>query len=315
LKKLTLKIIFDTALAGLGIFLLVNIADDSFLYEIAGVIFTALVIVHIGYSFPLLKKTAGKMFVKGQAKLTADYTVDIILLLLFVFTAVSGVLTSQYIFTSIYAADSTLWTALHQWAAYLTLITVSIHTGFHWRMVLKVVSRPFGKLSGTGMKPLKAAGYILAVTVLIGGFISMAHYDLPSLSGYSSTSSYSSGSSGSSQYGSGGSSQYGSDNSSQYGSGDQNSDDYGSSSDSSSSDVWDDTGSGTGSSYGQSTYPYASGASGTGSSLPGILFIMAMWICITHYAIRFFSQYRHRGRPSGYGYDGRRAPEFKLSDY
>jgi len=196
MKKLTAKIIFDIILAVLLIILMIYSLTGAYWHEILGLVFAGLFVIHILYNIPLLKRTCPKLFTKSGRSITVKYILDLALLFFMMLTILSGILISKFVLTSdpFTAYDIPLWTWIHSWSAYLTLIIISVHIGLHWKMAMAVISRPFRKLAGTSAAPgLLRAGRIVknlaAAGVILYGIFASANYDLPSYTSVSDNGS------------------------------------------------------------------------------------------------------------------------------
>jgi|GEM_PF-1404902 len=204
MKKMTAKIIFDMLLAALWIVLMIYSFTGPFWHEVIGTGILALFIIHIGYNIPLLKRTKHNMFKKGHGLMTFKYMSDIVMTGLMLLTIISGILISKQILTSVEANNIALWTWIHNWAAYLSLIIMSIHVGLHWQMVTAVIFRPFKKLASSpaARRVGKIGWNLAAVGVMIYGLMASVNYDIPAYTAAASTQN-SNNTNSSDHYGSG----------------------------------------------------------------------------------------------------------------
>lgn len=120
-------------------------------HEIAGLVLTGLFIIHIAVNF---KTVVGmtKKFIKIPASLKVGLVVDILLILCFALVAVSGILISRTVLTSI-SSGNVLFKMLHMFSGALSVILLGVHIGLH-------ICR----------KPMSAvAAIVISVLVLCGG--------------------------------------------------------------------------------------------------------------------------------------------------
>ncbi|MGN0178733.1 MAG: DUF4405 domain-containing protein [Monoglobaceae bacterium] len=127
--KRRFKIILDIVmfLAALTLFSKQFISMEY--HEIAGLVLTGLFIIHIAVNFKTMVGMA-KKFIRIPTALKVGLIVDILLVVCFAIVAVSGILISHTILTSI-SSGNTVFKMLHMFSGGLSVILLGIHIGLH----------------------------------------------------------------------------------------------------------------------------------------------------------------------------------------
>lgn len=76
-----------------------------------------------------------------KPKLRLMFSLDLVLFAFITFVVVSGILISQTIFTGITVNDIMLWSNLHHFTAYCSLMLISVHIGFHWQALINTFKK------------------------------------------------------------------------------------------------------------------------------------------------------------------------------
>lgn len=100
-------------------------------HEIGGLIICLVFLVHIGINSRWIYSVSKKLFNKElPVKTRIGYAVNLLLLVSFSLIALSGVMISKTIFTSI-SGNRLLWRNIHYFSSGLTIILLGIHIGLH----------------------------------------------------------------------------------------------------------------------------------------------------------------------------------------
>ena len=121
--------------------IIVSLMDVVFtgikLHELLGIGVFFLFIIHKFFNWDWIKGVTKNLLSKKiKTKIKVMYAVDILLVLSVTFIIISGILISQELFPSLNADNITLWSNLHHFAAYFSLILISVHIGLHWEMIM-----------------------------------------------------------------------------------------------------------------------------------------------------------------------------------
>ena len=71
------------------------------------------------------------------------YFLAVALLIDMIIMAVSGILISKTILTSVTARNTDFWTNIHISSAYLGLVLISVHIGMHWNSIMCAFRKMF----------------------------------------------------------------------------------------------------------------------------------------------------------------------------
>ncbi len=183
--KIQIKIAFDVLLAFLWIALMLYALTGSFLHEWAGLISLGLILVHLIVNANWIIQTTKRIFTSTFSKTKCKYILNIGLLILTVFTGISGILISKEIFTWIDVGNREVLVFLHHLSAYLTMIGISIHIGLHWDMMLFVFKKWFHIEKPSMIRNLVCK--MLALGVIIWGLGAQLFYEITLPSGTSSS--------------------------------------------------------------------------------------------------------------------------------
>lgn len=179
MKKLGIKIIFDTLMTIVWIILMVYSVTGSLWHEVIGLAVFALFIIHIAYNGKKIAFEMPRMFTAGSGRITLRYLLVIFLAIGIVITGVSGILISKDILTGISTLYLDFWTVLHNWAAYITLALIGIHIGLHLKMIGGMFSYLLRAHPGL-VTGLRRGWNGAAALLIVCGTIATVQYDLPS---------------------------------------------------------------------------------------------------------------------------------------
>ena len=196
MRKFTAKIIFDLVMTIIWIILMVYALTGSYWHEVLGLLIIGLFLVHIGYNIPTIIRLSRNRMRPRQAyyrnrrfrRVKSSYSnqtfrriMNVTLLVLSLFTGISGILISTEILTTISVSNRSLWVVMHHWAAYLTMIVIAIHIGLHLKMIGAVLSAPFRRYPGI-RRGLGRLWNGVALAMILYGAVASYHYELPSFS-------------------------------------------------------------------------------------------------------------------------------------
>lgn len=140
-KKLLLKIILDIVMTAILIALMGLQVSGTLLHEILGIAVLLMIIIHnllnIKWFYSVL--TSKKKNYMTVAKVILNMLLTVVSFLLLV----SSVIISQNVFTFLGIMDIGNWSYIHHLTAYLLLILVSVHVGFHWKMIMAAFRKMF----------------------------------------------------------------------------------------------------------------------------------------------------------------------------
>lgn len=168
-NKNTMKILLDMVMLILLILMFnKNVISMSF-HEIGGLVVCGLFVIHMLLNYKWIIGITKKIFDKGlKFKTRLGYMINLLLLLIMAFIAISGILISKTIFTSI-SSNNMIFKVGHQVVAGYGIILVGIHIGLHWNFIksyIKKIIRIPGKLE----KPL---GVIFVALIMVYGVYNM----------------------------------------------------------------------------------------------------------------------------------------------
>ncbi|WP_418791858.1 DUF4405 domain-containing protein [Phosphitispora sp. TUW77] len=172
MKKNIIKIILDVVMLLLLLLMYsINATGISF-HEIGGLAVCALFLIHNGLNWKWIVKVSKRLFDKSlPVKTKLGYAVNVLLFIMMIIIAISGIMISKTIFTSIYG-DRIFWKTGHLFASAVSLVLAGIHVGLHWSFIKSifsklvklpnVIARPLAIMCLTGI--LIYGGYSIAAT-------------------------------------------------------------------------------------------------------------------------------------------------------
>lgn len=133
----TKKLILDIIMTIIMVSLMDVVFTGIKLHELLGIGLLFLFIIHKFFNWDWIKGVTKNLFSpKIKAKIKVMYAVDILLVLSVAFIIISGILISQELFPSLNADNISLWSNLHHFASYFSLVLISVHIGLHWEMIM-----------------------------------------------------------------------------------------------------------------------------------------------------------------------------------
>lgn len=155
-KKNIIKICIDIAMAILLVLMYNKKVISQDFHEIGGLVICGAFAVHMLLNSRWISAVTKRFFSKElSAKVRFRSIIDLLLLLSFIFIAISGILISQSILTNI-SSSNAIWKTSHQAVSGFALILAGIHLGLHWNFIKKMfpgfmcipklIARPLGIL-------------------------------------------------------------------------------------------------------------------------------------------------------------------------
>ncbi len=136
------KMILDVIMTAIMLLLMKIAFTGITLHELLGLGVFIMFFVHKFFNRKWIKAISLKLFSKNlPIKTKVMYAIDVLLLILVTLTIISGILISQVLFTQFNADDISFWSNWHHFAAYSSLVLISIHIGMHWQSIMNMVKK------------------------------------------------------------------------------------------------------------------------------------------------------------------------------
>ncbi len=165
-KKLAGRLVLDLIMTVLMIIMMGYDVSGALWHEILGITTIVLFIIHIGINAGWMKQVIAKKTIQQSSVIMIKFIVDVLQIILILIISVTSVLISGFIF-HVETTHYDLFAYLHNAAAYLLLITIGIHTGFHSRMIFSFLKKLFGLEQVNRVRTVVVR--ILAVLMVIVG--------------------------------------------------------------------------------------------------------------------------------------------------
>ena len=140
-KKIILKLTLDIVMTLLMIVLMGYNITGNLIHEILGIAVLVMIIIHnllnIKWFISVFK---GK---QKNYKLKLKVIINLLLTINSIFLLISSLIISQNVFLFLGIANLGNWTYIHRLTAYLEIIMIAIHLGFHWKMVIGAFRKMF----------------------------------------------------------------------------------------------------------------------------------------------------------------------------
>ena len=176
-NKNMLKIILDIIMTIVFLMLMSISITGINLHEILGLGILALFIIHNILNWTFTKNISKRVFKNRlRTRVKVMYFLAIALLIDMIVMAVSGLLISKTILTSIAAKNTDLWTSIHISSAYLGLVLISIHVGMHWNSIMRAFRKMF-KINGKSLAR-QIVLTMMSLTLIANGLITIIRDDL-----------------------------------------------------------------------------------------------------------------------------------------
>lgn len=135
-------------------------------HEILGIGILVLFIIHNILNYKWIAAVCTNFFtdkVKGKAKFM--FVLNVLLFVFTSFTVISGILISQSLFPEISLSDTSVWSPLHHFAAYSSLVLISVHLGLHWSMIINFFKKVLKMRNENGTRTWLARVIALALAI------------------------------------------------------------------------------------------------------------------------------------------------------
>ena len=161
--KFKIKMLLDLAMTIIMIVLMGYEVSGSFWHEVLGTAVLLMIIIH-----NLLNIRWFVSIIKSKNKSYKDVLKVIINLLLTVnsvFLLISSLIISKHLFIFLGIIELGSWVYIHRLTAFLEIIMIAVHLGFHWKMILGVFRKIFGIKGKNPVRTfiLRALALILAI--------------------------------------------------------------------------------------------------------------------------------------------------------
>ncbi|HPR74639.1 MAG TPA: DUF4405 domain-containing protein [Oscillospiraceae bacterium] len=177
MKKTALKISIDIFMIIIWIVLMTYDLTGSVWHEILGIGMLIPLFFHLFLNWKWIINVSKNIFKTKPNVNTVRWVCDILMLIGYVLTAVSGVAISKELFWQIRADNNELWYTIHAWSAYLTLAVLGVHVGLHWKMILGFFRSAFHIQKPTRLR--RTVGAVISLAVILYGIKSTVTYSLP----------------------------------------------------------------------------------------------------------------------------------------
>lgn len=180
MKKTAVKLSIDIFMTALWLALMTYDLTGSVWHEILGIGMLIPLFFHLFLNRKWIVGVTGKLFKTKINVNTVRWLCDVLMLVGYVLTAVTGILISKELFWPLRAENNALWYAVHAWAAYVTLAVMGVHIGLHWKMILGFVRSLTGRQKVTCAR--RTVGAVISLAVIVYGIKSTVTYSLPTYS-------------------------------------------------------------------------------------------------------------------------------------
>ena len=138
MKRSYIKFAIDVVMAVAVIMLMAPRATGQPAHERGGLLICVAFLVHALLNWKWIACMTGKFFTKVPMKSRLNYCLDLLLVVGFFLTVLSGMAIAKTIDFTWLSLPGTwpFWRGLHTLAALLTLLAVGVHVGLHWKWVV-----------------------------------------------------------------------------------------------------------------------------------------------------------------------------------
>lgn len=178
MKKTAVKIVIDILMTILWMVLMTYDLAGSLWHEILGIGMLVPLFFHLFLNRKWIVGVSKKIFKTKFNVNTVRWICDVLMLVGYVLTAVSGIAISKELLWQIRADNNALWYTIHAWSAYLTLAVMGVHVGLHWKMILGFFRSLLHTQKVTRAR--KTIGAVISLAVIVYGIKSTIVYSLPS---------------------------------------------------------------------------------------------------------------------------------------
>lgn len=137
MKRSYVKLTIDGVMTIAVIFLMEPHATGLSLHEWGGLVICVAFLAHVLLNWKWVACMTGKFFTRLPLKSRVNYCLDVLLVVGFFLTVLSGLPIAKTIDFTWFSLPGTwsFWRGLHVFAALLTLIAIGVHLGLHWKWV------------------------------------------------------------------------------------------------------------------------------------------------------------------------------------
>lgn len=167
-KKNIVKIMLDIVMTAILVLLYNSHVFSMAFHEIAGLIIAGMFVIHCLFNRKWITSVSSKFF-GGKIALRArfGYIINFLLLVTFSLVIISGIMTSQILFSDIAAPKGSSWRYVHHFAAAISIILVGTHLGLHWNFIMGMFKKAI-KIPHEAAKPLSVG--LLMVSLAFGAY-------------------------------------------------------------------------------------------------------------------------------------------------
>ena len=143
MKRSYIKLLIDGVMAVVLILLMEPHATGLSVHEWGGLVVCLAFLVHVLLNWKWVATMTVKFFTRIPMKSRVNYCLDVLLVVGFFLTVLSGLPIAKTINFSWVSLPGTwpFWRGLHGFAALLTLIVAGVHLGLHWKWIACHVKR------------------------------------------------------------------------------------------------------------------------------------------------------------------------------
>lgn len=170
---MNIKLIIDAIMTIILILLMRIDFLNLNLHELLGLIIFGLFITHKVLNLKTIIQTI-KKWKNLPLKNKVGMGLDFLILIDFILLVISSISISNNIFKFLKINSNIIWSDLHHFFAYLLLILISIHIGFHYNIILKLIEK---KLKIKDNKFKKYSYLLISVLLLIFGVKNILNYN------------------------------------------------------------------------------------------------------------------------------------------
>lgn len=176
-KMLHIKILLDIILTIIWAILMVYPLTGAFWHEWIGLFAIGLIIIHNLLNIRWIINMSKKIFISKFTMNSFKYITSFLLLILMLFSGISGILIAKEIAFPIYAENLSLWVFLHHLSSYSLIILISIHIGIHGKMLLSMCRNVFKLKRDSRSRSIVLK--ILALSIMVWGVKASLEYKIP----------------------------------------------------------------------------------------------------------------------------------------
>lgn len=172
MNKNMIKILLDLLMLAILVIIFNRHAFGQAFHEIIGLFLWGLFVIHLALNWKVFAYITVRFFSPSmEAGVRFRYVIQCLLLVSFVLIVISGIFTSQVLFTYFEQARNSPWRTVHHFCAALSVILAGVHLGLHWSFVTGMFKKVI-RIPRMAAVPL---GTVLLLVILVFGACSMAN--------------------------------------------------------------------------------------------------------------------------------------------